>query len=183
MPATSKQTRLQLRQSIGLAAEAVNIDAGAVTHTISETALSGAKFIDEYLPFGSEDEHRGKWVLWTDSGSSTEVRRVHGSNPDERSITLSVPLSATPTSSGSYELWDQGFSPIKTHDLINQAIRETYRKGSVNAVDQTYHTGGSIGAFALSSTWTGVRAVRFRKSFVGESLTSLDNAMSSHLRS
>lgn len=175
MPATSRLTRKQLRQRIGISAGAINMDAGAATHTISESAISAAKFVDEYLPFGTQDEHRGRWVLWTDSGSSVEVRRVSESNPDERSITLSVPLGATPTSSGTYELWEQESNPISLHSFMNDAITEMARKGAVSA-EATFHTGGDNRAYGLSSAWLGVREVAYRVTYFGRTLATMDTA-------
>lgn len=175
MPATPRLTRKQVRQRIGVASGAINLDGGAIEHTIDE-AVSAAVFRDATLPFGTTDEHRGKWVVWTDSGSSVETRRISASNPDDQSITLSVPLGATPTSSGTYELWERESNPVAVHSFINDAITEVSRKGAVTVESDSFHTGGGIQAFTLDSAWMGVRSVEWRSSYKGVTLATMDAA-------
>ena len=57
---------------------------------------------------------------------------------------------------------------------INQAIGGATRKGSVEESDETFHTGGHINSFALSSGWTGVRELNWRSGFTGEQIAALD---------
>lgn len=179
MPATDRKTRKEIRQAIGLALHAVDMDAGAITHTPSETAPSAAKIIDNALAFGAENEHRGKWVLATDAGSSVQIRRVIGSSPDERSLTVSVPFDAAPSTAWTYELWDEDVSPVMVHQFINDALSEVTRKGSITALEGKWHTGGGISQFRLDSAWSGVKDVNWRSRYVGEPFLSLDEPMSS----
>ncbi len=90
-----------------------------------------------------------------------------------------MPFSAAPSSEWTYELWDQGLSPTVVHDFINQSITEATRKGSVPLTSDSFHTGGNVKAFGLSSAIAGVRFVEWRRSYTGEQLTSLNDAMSS----
>jgi hypothetical protein len=63
------------------------------------------------------------------------------------------------------------------HDFINQSIAETTRKGAVQQLDESFHTGGGVNAFPLYSAWTGVQNVLWRSSYVGEQINSLDAPM------
>lgn len=178
MPATARQTRKQIRQSIGLQLGAVNLDAGSITHSPSETAPSAAKLIDQTLYFGGEDEHRGKWLLATDSNSSVYIRRVSQSSPDERSLTVSVPFDRAPDTGWTYELWDEDVSPVLVHQFINDALVEVTRKGSIETVDTVNHTGGDVSLFRTDSSWTGIKDIQWRSAYVGEQFSPMDVALS-----
>lgn len=179
MPATQRRTRKEVRQSIGLLLGAARLDGGAVEASPSETSPSAAKIVDSDLAFGSENEHRGRWVLATDSNSGTHLRRVIGSSPDERSLTVSTPFPSAPDSGWLYELWDEDMSPLVIHEFMNQAISETTRKGVVLNLDESMHTGGGVNAFPLSSAWIGIKDLLWRSSYIGKQVASLDVAMSS----
>jgi hypothetical protein len=168
-----------VRQSIGLLLGAARLDAGSVEASPSETSPSAAKIIDTDLAFGSENERRGRWVFATDSNSATHLRRVINSSPDERSLTVSTPFPSVPDSGWTYELWDEDVSPAMLHELMNQAISETTRKGAVQVLDESMHTGGGVNAWPLSSAWTGIKDLLWRSSYKGEQIAPLDVAMSS----
>lgn len=151
MPATQRRTRKEIRQSIGLLLGAARQDGGSVEASPSETSPSAARIVDTDLAFGSENEHRGRWVFATDSNSTNHLRRAIGSSPDERSVSVSTPFPSTPGSSWLYELWDEDVSPATVHEFVGQAISETTRKGAVQLLDESFHTGGGVNAFGLSS--------------------------------
>lgn len=177
MATAQQRSRKQLRHSVGQLSGKAWMDAGAIESAPSETAPSAGKIIDQNLEFGADDEHRGKWVFATDSNSSTEIRRVRASSPSERSVTVSVPFSRAPDTSWTYELWESELSPTVVHEFIDQAITEATRKGSVPLTSDSFHTGGNVRAWGLSSTIAGIRFVQWRRSYTGEQLTSLDDAM------
>jgi len=179
MATSQSKTRKQIRHSVGLNTETVWLDAGSIESAPSEGAPSANKIIDHNLEFGSDDEHRGKWVFATDSNSSTELRRVRNSSPSERSLTASVTFSRKMDTSWTYELWESTMSPTLVHDFIDQSITEATRKGSVPFTSDSFHTGGGVHAWGLSSAFSGIRYVEFRRAFTGEQLTTLDNLMSS----
>lgn len=176
MAVSQQRTRAQIRQSIGLITDMLWQDNG-VTSSPSEAAPSAGKIIDQNLAFGTEDEHRGRWLWYTDSNAANDQRRVLASSPSERSLDVSVPFPVAPDSAWSYELWDGKVSPTMVHESIDQAITETTRKGSVPLTSDSIHTGGNVNAWGLSSTISGVRFVEWRHRFTGEQVTSLDDAM------
>ena len=174
MPATQRRNRKQLRHSIGLLLGAVRHEGGVVESSPSEVSQNVAKITDNTLAYGTENEHRGRWVYATDAGGETHLRRAFASSRDERSITVSKAFPTLPDSSWLYELWDTDVPPGTVHEFINQAISGVTRKGSVEDVDDGFHTGGHVTSFALSSNWTGVRELNWRSGFVGEQIASLD---------
>ena len=175
--ATSQQrTRAQIRQSIGLISDMLWQDNG-VTSSPSEAAPSAGKIIDQNLAFGSENEHRGKWVWYTDSNGANDQRKVLSSSPSERALDVSVVFPVAPDTAWSYELWNARVSPTIVNEVINQSITEATRKGSVPLTSDSFHTGGNVKAWGLSSSIAGVRFVEWRRRFTGEQLTSFDDAL------
>ena len=177
--ATSQQrTRKQIRQSVGLITGLLWQD-GGVESSPSEPSPSAGKIIDQNLAFGSEDEHRGKWIFATNSVGFNRQRRVSASSPSERSLDLSVALDAAPDTAWTYELWSPEISPTTIHDFMAQSITEATRKGSVPLTSDSLHTGGGVHAWPLSSGINGVRYVEWRRSFVGEQVFSFDDETTS----
>lgn len=176
MPATTRRTRAQIRQSIGEQTGLIWGDAGAVTSSPSEQSASPAEIIDTNLAFGSEDEHRGKWVYATSSSGTVEIRRAASFNEDARMLTVSNQFSFTPDTGTTYELWGAQLSPARIHSFANDAITEVARKASVIVEADSFHTGGENQSYALDSSWTGVRQVAWRESYTGLSLANMDTA-------
>lgn len=174
MPVTQRRKRKQLRHSIGLLLGAVRHEGGVVESSPSEVSQNAAKITDNTLAYGTENEHRGRWVYATDASGGTHLRRAFASSRDERSITVSKSFPTLPDSTWLYELWDTDVPPGTVHEFINQAISGVTRKGSVEDVDDGFHTGGHVTSFALSSNWTGVRELNWRSGFVGEQIASFD---------
>ncbi len=177
MAASQQRTRAQLRQSVGLRAGKIWQDNG-VTSSPTDNGNAG-EILDANLAFGTEDEHRGKWIWATDSAGASEQRRVLKSDPSEARLEPSVQFSATPNSSWTYELWDHGVSPTQIHEYLNQAITEADRKGAVPLTSDTFHSGGGVYAWGLSSAIAGVRFVEKRVGYVGEQVFNFDTAPSS----
>lgn len=177
MPVTQRRTRKQLRHSIGLLLGAVRQESGQIESSPTETAPNAVKLIDSALAFGADNEHRGRWIYATDSAGEKHTRRVSAFSRDERSITVSKEFASVTGSSWLYELWDADISPDDVHEFINQGISGVTRKGSVGAIDESFHTGGQINTFALSSEWTGVRDLSWRSGYAGTALADLDSPM------
>lgn len=174
MPVTQRRDRKQLRHSIGLLLGALRQENGQVESNPSETSPHPAKITDATLAFGTDNEHRGRWVYATDSAGAHHTRRISASTLADRSITVSKDFPSLPTSSWVYELWEADLQPGTVHEFINQAISGVTRKGSVHVVDESFHTGGQVNTFALSSTWTGVKDLSWRSAFTGRQFASLD---------
>ncbi len=177
MPVTQRRNRKQLRHSIGLLLGAVRQEGGQIESAPSETSQNAVKLVDDTLAFGAENEHRGRWIYATDSAGAKHSRRVSASSRDERSITVSKGFSVVAGSSWLYELWDADISPGIVHEFVNQAISGVTRKGSVETSDESFHTGGQINAFALSSAWTGIRELSWRSAYSGLQVTDLDGPL------
>ncbi len=178
MSVTQRRSRKQLRHSIGLLLGAVRQEAGQIESTPSETSQNAVKLIDNTLAFGADNEHRGRWIYATDSMGANHTRRVSASSRDERSITVSKAFASVTGSSWIYELWDADISPDDVHEFINQGISGVTRKGSIGAVDESFHTGGQINTFSLSSAWAGIRELSWRSGFAGRSVADLNGPMS-----
>lgn len=177
MPVTQRRSRKQLRHSIGLLLGAVRQEAGQIESRPTEASQNRVKLIDNALAFGADNEHRGRWIYATDPTGMAHTRRISASSLDERSVTVA---KAFPTISGSswlYELWDADISPDDIHEFINQGISGVTRKGSVETVDESFHTGGRINTFALSSAWTGIRELSWRSGFTGTAVANLDRPL------
>lgn len=178
MPVTQRRNRKQIRHSVGLLLGAVKQDGGAIESRPTEQSANAARIVDNALAFGADNEHRGRWVFATDPQGVSHVRRVFASSRDERSITVSQPFASAPDSDWTYELWEADVSPATVHECINQAISGVVRKGSVETVDESFHTGGLVNAFAVSSAWSGVNGVAWRSRYVGVNLSGLNEPLS-----
>ena len=180
MAVTQKRTRQQIRQSVGAAVGALNMDAGGFTHT---TSSGGSSFvISSVLTLGAANEHRGKWIaIASDANSSNTdaVRRVSASETSSGRLTLISSLPAATTTATTFELWAEDVSPYMVNDFINQSIAEVTRKGAVSVTSDSLHTGGGIRSFGLSSEVVGVQELEFRGTWTGTQLTTLDDVMSS----
>ncbi len=177
MPVTQRRNRKQLRHSIGLLLGAVRQESGQIESSPTETAPNSVKLVDNTLAFGVENEQRGRWIHATDSTGAKHTRRVTASSRDERSITVSKAFNSLTGSSWIYELWDADISPEDVHEFLNQAIGGVTRKGSIATVDESFHIGGQINSFTLSSNWAGVRDLSWRSGFAGSELSKLDGPM------
>ena len=176
---TRKRTLKQIRQSIGVNLDAINQDDGAIETTISDSSGNYSLIRDNSLQYGTHDEHRGKWIIATDSSSNRHIRRVQASDPDARTLTVSIPFSSEPNNEWTFELWDDSISPVALHDYVNQSLAEVTRKGSVPVNLDSVHTGGGITEWAAPSSVVGIQDVFTRRSYIGEQIESFDGALSS----
>ena len=178
MPVTQARTRKQVRQSIGLALGGFDLSDGAIEHTADDTG-SLVTIHDSSLLFGSNNEHRGKWivstVVATDSNAGL-IRRVWESSPDARELRLATPLLKETDSSFTYELWRADMPPQMVNEMMNRYISNITRKGSVPTQDISIHLGGNIYNFPLPSNMIGVQTVSYRESVVSESVRPCDAA-------
>ena len=178
MPVTQARTRKQVRQSIGLALGGFDLSDGAIEHTADDTG-SLVTIHDSSLLFGSDNEHRGKWVVSTvvatDSNAGL-IRRVWESSPDARELRLATPLKKETNTSFTYELWRADIPPQMVNEMMNRYISNITRKGSVPTQDISIHLGGNIYNFPLPSNMIGVQTVSYRESVVSESVRPCDAA-------
>lgn len=184
MAITQGRTRQQIRQSVGAAIGALNVDAGGFTHTGSSGQSSaGTTFSTPTLALGAVNEHRGKWVVVASdaliTGNVGLIRRVSASSNSSGTLTFLSAMSGQTNSGTQIELWDEDMPPQVVHDFINQSITEVTRKGSVPVTSDSLHTGGGIRSFGLSSDFTGVQKVEYRYAYTGVQLVSFDDLMSS----
>ncbi len=183
MPVTQRRSRKQLRHSIGQMLGALRQETGTVERMPTGTASNQSRIVDDALAFGVENEHRGRWIYATDSAGVGQTRRVTASSLDERTLTVAEPFSSVTGSSWRYELWDADAPPERVHEFINQAISGVTRKGAVNSIDGSFHTGGDVSAFEVTDSWTGVRDISWRSRYTGAQIASMDSpalAMSSN---
>lgn len=159
------------------------LDQSGGSNTLQVTGTSSADaWVVAALTFGSSNEHRGKWVIAT-SGTSANlglIRRVSASTSSNTRLAFVTSWPAAPDTTQAFELWNEFAPPTLIHNFMNQAISEATKKGSV-AVRELFHTGGSLTAYGLSSASSaiGVQEIEYRSSWKGESITTMDTAMSS----
>ena len=179
MAANQSRTRRNMRQSIGTQLKAIDLDAGTVQRSPS-AASSGDNLTihDESMVFGGVNEHRGKWVVATDTANLTEIRRVTGSLPDAGTFTVSVPFSSSPSTGWVYEVWNEEINPVSIHQYIDDATAEASRVGAVRFESDSMHYSAKAQSIGLSDSFAGVTGVSYRVRFTGEQLVSFDDAMS-----
>ncbi len=185
MAVTQRRTRLQVRQSIGVATDALDMSGGSVTLAVTATS-STSNWTVGALNFGSSNEHRGKWGLATEGTSNASsnvglVRRISGFTSSNTQLTFNTAWPAAADTSQRFELWDEKAPPLIINELINQSVSEATKKASVPTRSIGLHTGGGVQAFSLpdGSSFSGIRDVDVRETWKGESLTTADEAFSS----
>ena len=185
MAITQRRTRLQVRQSIGVAADALDMSGGSLTLAVTGTSSADGWTVGA-LNFGSSNEHRGKWALATEGTSNASsnvglVRRISGFTSSNTNITFNTDWPASADTSQRFELWDEKAPPLIINELINQSISAATKKAAVPTRSNALHTGGGVQAFNFpeGSSFTGIRDIEVRESWKGESLTSADNSFSS----
>ena len=115
---TNSKTRKQIRQSIG------EMTGAMVTGTVNGTGTS-AQVIDSNGLTGGDDEYNGRFIAISDAGTAdAEYRRVTDYTSSSTTLALQTALSFTPTTSDTYELWDERMPPERVNTLINDAIEE-----------------------------------------------------------
>jgi hypothetical protein len=116
VPVLQGRSREQIRVSIGRNLGAIFVSqatGNGSTTTLVDTTQSG-----------SDDEHNGKWLVFTSGDNDGRVRRVDdytGSSGAYAIRATSTPLASTVTND-TYELWDESYHPDRVHDGINDAI-------------------------------------------------------------
>ncbi len=188
MAVTSQRTRLQLRQSVGLRANALEVSGGSNALSVTGTSSADAWVVGALTlaSSGSSNEHRGKWGIATAGSSDASsnvglIRRVSGSTSSDGRLSWLTSWAVAADTSQEFELWSEKISPIQVHEYLNEGIQQAWKKSSIQITDSSLHTGGGIRTFTLpaGSSFTGIKEVEYRESFVGEQLTSLDDAPSS----
>ena len=115
---TNSKTRKQIRQSIG------EMTGAMITGTVNGTGTS-AQVIDSNGLTGGDDEYNGRFIAISDAGTAdAEYRRVTDYTSSSTTLALQTALSFTPTTSDTYELWDERMPPERVNTLINDAIEE-----------------------------------------------------------
>ena len=178
--ANQSRTRRNLRQSIGTQLKAIDLDAGTIQRSPTSTSSGDNLTVyDASLTFGGINEHRGKWMVATDTAALTEIRRIATSSPDAGTFVVSMPFSTAPNSSWVFEVWNEEINPVSIHQYIDDALAEASRVGAVRFESDSMHYSTRARSVGLGDSFAGVTAVSYRSSHTGEQLTSFDNGMSS----
>jgi hypothetical protein len=179
MAANQSRTKRSMRQSIGTQLKAIDLDAGTIQRSPSVTSSGDNLTVhDNSMSFGGINEHRGKWVVATDTSNLTEIRRISGNLPDAGTFTVSVPFSSTPNTNWVYEVWNEEVNPISVHQYMDDATVEASRVGAVRFESDSMHYSARATSIGLGDSFAGVTGVSYRVKFTGEQLVSFDNAMS-----
>ena len=172
------RTRKQIRQSIGVSLKAIDLDAGTITRAPAETSSAKSFIYDNAVAFGAVNDYRGKWVIATDSGGTTETRRILSSDPNARVFEVSVPFSNTPDTDWEFEVWDEDVSPVSVHEYINNAIMEVNLASAVKFDSDSMHYTSAVKEYPLASSFSGVINVSYRTGVKGKQLVSYNDAPS-----
>ena len=161
------RTRAQLRQSIGY-----NLGAVYVSSPSGSGEGDGSTIVDSSL-IGADDNHIGKWVVFTDNSASTvQVTRVSDYASSGTILTVSPALSATSVAADSYELWDDIYPPVRVEDFINQSILDAtghaYDPVEIPNMSSSPHTGlhsdGKTQRFDIPSGISMIQNIYYRSS-------------------
>ena len=115
---TNSKTRKQIRQSIG------EMTGAMTTGTVNGTG-STSQVIDSNGLTGGDDDYNGRFIAISDAGTAdAEYRRVTDYVSSTTTLSLQTALSFTPTTTDTYELWDERMPPERVNTLINDAIEE-----------------------------------------------------------
>jgi len=174
------RTRAQLRQSIGY-----NLGAVYVSSPSGSGAGDGTTIVDSSL-IGADDNHIGKWVVFTDNSASTvQVTRVSDYASSGTILTVSPALSAASVAADSYELWDDIYPPVRVEDFINQSILDAtghaYDPVEIPNMSSSPHTGlhsdGKTQRFDIPSGISMIQNIYYRTSVDFTRLLSFNAAM------
>lgn len=177
--ANQSRTRRNLRQSIGTQLKAIDLDAGTIQRSpTSASSTDNLTVHDASLTFGNLNEHRGKWMVATDTAATTEVRRITESNPAAGTFQVSMPFSSAPNTSWVFELWSEEVNPISIHQYIDDALSEASRVGAVRFESDSMHYSARSQNIGLADSFAGISGVSYRTHFMGEQLVSFDESMS-----
>src|SRR3990167_461626 len=187
MPVSTRRTRANIRQSVGMGLNVIDLVDETPTISVTGTSSVGALLAAALSldASGSSNEHRGKWAICAagSSNASSNVglsRRVSASTSSNGRLAFLSDWPVIPDTSQTFELWNENVPPALVHDFINQAIMEATKKGSVAVQDLTIHTGRQRAfPFTAGSSLIGVQEVEWRSVWDGEKVTTADNAMSS----
>jgi hypothetical protein len=115
---TNAKTRIQIRQAIG------NMTGAMATGTVNGTG-STSQVIDSNGLTGGDDEYNGSYIAISDAGTAdSEYRRITDYTSSSTTLSLQTALSFTPTTSDTYEIWDERMPPERVNSIINDAIEE-----------------------------------------------------------
>ena len=187
MPVSTRRTRANIRQSVGMGLNVIDLVDETPTISVTGTSSVGALLAAALSldASGSSNEHRGKWAICAagSSNASSNVglsRRVSASTSSNGRLAFLSNWPVIPDTSQTFELWHENVPPALVHDFINQAIMEATKKGSVAVQDLTIHTGRQrTFPFTTGSSLIGVQEVEWRAVWDGQKITTADNAMSS----
>ena len=164
------RTRAQLRQSIGY-------NLGAVYVSSASGNSSAATEITDNTLLGADDNHIGKWVVFNDaSGTAGQVTRVSDYDSGTTKLTVSPTLDATPTTSDTYELWDDIYPPARVDDFINQAILDATGHAYDPVEKLDLHTDGKVLRFDIPSGLAMIQNIYYRRSVDYTRLLACDSA-------
>lgn len=185
MPITQRRTRQQIRQTIGMNNNLIDLSGGGATLAVSATSSADAWTVGA-LTFGSSNEHRGKWAFAVGgtSNASSNVgftRRISVSTSSNTRIQFASNWPVAADTSQTFELWDEWAPPFMIHTFMDQAISEATRKGSVAVRDLTIHTarGQRTFPFTVGSSFIGIQEIEYRSVWQGETLATMDSVASS----
>jgi len=179
MAANQSRTRRNIRQSIGTQLKGIDLDAGTIQRSPSANSSADNLTIhDNSMTFGGINEHRGKWVVATDTSNLTEIRRISGNLPDAGTFTVSVPFSSAPNIGWVYEVWNSEINPVSIHQYMDNALSEASRVGAVRFESDSMHYSARATSIGLSDSFAGITGISYRVRHTGEQLASFDDGMS-----
>jgi hypothetical protein len=161
------RTREEIRVSVGY-----NLPRALYVSSASSNGDTTSLF-DNTLR-GGDDVHNGKYIILTSGSNDGAVRRVNDYVESSTDITFEPAASNSVASGDTYEMWLPQYPPTRIHDLINQAIMETYGRVYDPVEDISLHGDRFQARYDLPSDFTMVKRVYYRTGWAGDEVHPCD---------
>lgn len=160
MAVLQARTRVQLATSIGF-------NLGAI-YSGSASGGTTTTVVDNDLPLGAADDHRGKWLhLTSGANNSGAIRMVSASSvaSSQTTFTFGPAVTDAVANTDAYLLWGwlgEGLHPQRVHEFINIAIQEVTGHYYDPVESLAFHADRRQGRFDIETGLAMVRDVMYR---------------------
>lgn len=168
-PAIQARNREQLRLAVGDNCDAVR--QGVATSAGSTTTIVDTRFIGD-----GDDEHNGKWIVFTSGDNDGRIRQVSDFVSSSGTFTVRATNTAlaTTASGDTFELWDSRYPPARIHRFLNQALVELTGRVWDREESLALHADGKTRRFDIPSQFAMLDGVFFRRSAASQVVHAAD---------
>ena len=126
---------------------------------------------------GGDDEYIGKLALVTDATDSSQTTQyVNDYTASNNTIQFQQNASFTVASGDEYELWNEPYTPTKTHDFINQAIIDVTGQAYDPIESVALHADGSSMRYDIPSNISIINRLFYRTAVSFKEIHSCNSA-------